>query len=105
MKKKYYAKHNSAVVKGYHLIKDSPNCIDEKSDRAIEVPDDNIEKPLEEVNPDEWTFFNQSDDYVSKVLEEMEKTENPPEEVNPDEWTFFNQSDDYVSKVLEEMGK
>ena len=106
--KKYYANSDSAIVKGFDVIEVSPNCSDEQSDQAIEEPNDNIEKPLEEeVNLDEWTFFNQSDDYVSKVLEEMEKAEKPPEEVNldvnPDDWMFFNQSDDYVSKVFEEM--
>ena len=105
--KKYYANGDSAIVKGFDVEEDSPNCDDEQSGQTIEEPDDNIDKPLEEeINLDEWTFFNQSDDYVSKVLEEMEEKEKPlEEEVNLDEWTFFNQSDDYVSKVLEEMEK
>ena len=103
--KKYFINSDSAIVKGFDVIEVSPNCSDEQSDQAIEEPNDNIEKPLEEeINLDEWTFFNQSDDYVSKVLDEMENTEKPPEEeLNLDDWMFFNQSDDYVSKVLEEM--
>jgi len=103
--KKYYVNSDSKIIKSFQEKIDHPHSNDDQSDQTIEVSEENIEKPSEEeVNLDDWTFFNQSDDYVSKVLEEMENTKKPPEEeANPDDWTFFNQSDDYVSKVLEEM--
>jgi len=103
--KKYYVNSDSAIVKGFHVEDEHPHSNDDQSDQTIEVPNENIEKPLEEeVKLDDLIFFNQSDDYVSKVFEEMENTiKTPEEEVNLDDWMFFNQSDDYVSKVFEEM--
>jgi len=105
--KKYYANIDSAIIKGFHVREDHPHNSDDQSNQTIEVPDENIEKPPEEeVNLDDWMFFNQSDDYVSKFFEEevTENTVKPPEEeeVNLDDWMFFNQSDDYVSKFFEE---
>ena len=80
MKKKYIVNGDSAIVKGFNVNDDHPDSDDDQSDQTIEESDENTEKeeiktPEEEVDLDEWTFFNQSDDYVSKVLKEMENTE------------------------------
>ena len=71
---KYYIKSDSAIAKCFLAMENPQHSNDDMSSPAMKISDENTEKPSdEEVNLDDWTFFNQSDDYVSKVLKEMEE--------------------------------